>query len=154
MLDSITTRIASIEDLDSLTSLFDAYRVFYRQESNSSAARHFLNQRIQRQESVILIAERGGVAVGFTQLYPAFSSVRMTPIWILNDLYVSSAARGCGCGRQLLSAAEHVANDRGVAGLMLETETTNAAAQRLYLSQGWSLDSNQHFSLDIPRQDD
>lgn len=147
----VTTRHATEADLDALAELFDAYRVFYRQDSDKAAARDFLAQRLSHQESVILIAEQNGQAVGFTQLYPSFSSVRMKPVWILNDLYVDDAARGSGCGKALLHAAERMAAERGAAGLMLETEASNRVAQQLYHGQGWSLDSNQHFSLDIPR---
>jgi len=32
--------------------------------------------------------------MGFAQLYPSFSSVSMKRLWILNDLFVSSEARG------------------------------------------------------------
>jgi len=81
---SIITSRATLDDLDGLAALFDAYRVFYRQAADRALARAFIEERLQRGESVIFIArDAAGEAVGFTQLYPAFSSVSARRIWIL-----------------------------------------------------------------------
>jgi hypothetical protein len=49
---------------------------FYEQQSDISLAQDFVRERIEKSESVILIAqEDGGDAVGFTQLYPSLSSL-------------------------------------------------------------------------------
>ena len=80
---------AERDDLDDLVPLFDGYRQFYGQRSDLAAARAFLRERIERDESVIYLAyTEPGEAAGFTQLYPSFSSVSLKPLWILNDLYV------------------------------------------------------------------
>ncbi|MGI8561687.1 MAG: hypothetical protein ACR2J7_09720 [Luteimonas sp.] len=55
---SIVVRRADIADLDALVPLFDAYRVFYQQDSDPATARDFLDARLRRGESVILLAER------------------------------------------------------------------------------------------------
>jgi len=84
---------ATTDHIDSLVRLFDAYRQFYGQSSDPAAARNFLTERLQREESVIYLALHGDEGCGFTQLYPAFSSVAMRRIWILNDLFVPPEAR-------------------------------------------------------------
>lgn len=68
---------ASVENVKIIAPLFDAYRVFYEQESNIDAAVAFLYERLSKNESTIFIAFVNDVAVGFTQLYPIFSSVSL-----------------------------------------------------------------------------
>lgn len=73
--------------LNELAVLFDDYRVFYRKESNLEGAKGFLSERILKKESVIFVALLEEKLVGFTQLYPLFSSTNMMPIWLLNDFF-------------------------------------------------------------------
>ena len=132
---------AAIRDLDDVVPLFDGYRQFYGRRSDLAAARKFLAERIERDESVIYLAYTGPrEAAGFTQLYPSFSSVSLQPLWILNDLFVSSDLRRGGVGRALLERARQHAVDTGAKGLVLSTGVTNKAAQTLYESCGWQRD--------------
>jgi ribosomal protein S18 acetylase RimI-like enzyme len=135
-------RQAGPADVDLVAPLFDAYRQFYRQPSDLALAREFLAERLDRQESVIFLAERDGCAVGFVQLYPLFSSTAARPrrLWLLNDLFVAAAVRGGGVGRALLDRARRLAEETGAVGLELATARTNLAAQRLYQSLGYRLD--------------
>jgi GNAT superfamily N-acetyltransferase len=80
--------------LDDLALLFDAYRVFYKKESDLSAAQVFLRERLTKNQSVVFMVYDGSRAVGFTQLYPLFSSVNMAAVWLLNDLFVDPTYRG------------------------------------------------------------
>ena len=87
-------RKAGINDLDDISKLFDSYRVFYRKESNLEQAKNFLQERISENDSKIFIAENtASEIVGFTQLYPLFSSTRMQKLWLLNDLFVDAKHR-------------------------------------------------------------
>jgi hypothetical protein len=79
---SLAIRPATADDLDALAPLFDAYRVFYSQPSDLPRARDFLEQRLARAQSAVLLAHLEGSAAGFTQLYPLFSSVRTAPVWL------------------------------------------------------------------------
>ena len=135
-------RQAGPADVDLVAPLFDAYRQFYRQPSDLALAREFLAERLDRQESVIFLAERDGCAVGFVQLYPLFSSTAARPrrLWLLNDLFVAAAVRGGGVGRALLDRARRLAEETGAVGLELATARTNVGAQRLYQSLGYRLD--------------
>ena len=138
---TLSVRTADIHDLDRLAPLFDAYRQFYGQAPDLRGARNFLAARFAHHESLLLLCERGGNAVGFTQLYPLFSSVRMARTYLLNDLFVASVARRSGVGRVLLEAAAKQARALGAAGLSLSTALDNAAAQALYESLGWVRDT-------------
>ena len=50
-----------------------------------------------------------------------------TPIWILNDLYVSDHARKRGVGRALIERAKRLAQDTGAEKMMLDTEKPEEA---------------------------
>ena len=144
-------RRATISDLDDAAPLFDAYRQFYGQRSDVAAARAFLNERLRRDESVIFLAvadEDGGEALGFTQLYPSFSSVSLKRLWVLNDLFVGPSVRRGGVGRRLLDRAREWAIETGAKGLVLATAVDNSKAQALYESCGWQRDDEfQHYHL-------
>ena len=139
---TIAVKVAGIEELDLLVPLFDAYRQFYRKASDLEGARHFLKARIERAESVVLLAMEGASAIGFTLLYPSFSSAAMARIFILNDLFVSPAARRRGLGADLLDAAVKYARGEGAVRMVLSTETTNVTAQALYEKSGWKRELN------------
>lgn len=134
---SVEVRRAEARDLDALVPLFDAYRQFYGQPSDLPRAWAFLAERFLHRQSTVFLAEAGGRAVGFTQLYPSFSSTRTAPLLILNDLYVAPDARRSGAARALLVAAEAFARAEGAAGLTLSTGVENRPAQALYEAMGW-----------------
>jgi len=141
-------RRAGLADLDDLAPLFDGYRQFYGQRSDLAGARAFLAERLRRDESVIFVAYADESALGFTQLYPSFSSVSVKRLWILNDLFVSPAARRGGVGRRLLERAREWAVETDAKGLTLTTALTNTAARSLYESCGWRLDDEfAHYQL-------
>ena len=136
---------ATLDDLPALVPLFDAYRMFYRQPSDPVLARAFLRERLSLRESVIVLARRGNSdeGLGFTQLYPCFSSVAARRLWILNDLFVRTSARRQGVGCALLREAERHAKACAAVRLVLSTEADNLAAQALYESAGWELDRDR-----------
>lgn len=129
---------AQIEHLDRLAELFDGYRVFYKQPTDVEKARAFLKERIENDESVIFTVEtEDGQLLGFTQLYPLFSSVSAQRTWLLNDLFVAKHARRKGVAQMLMEAARVFAVDTGAKGLSLETGTDNTDAQALYEKLGY-----------------
>jgi ribosomal protein S18 acetylase RimI-like enzyme len=143
---SMNIRQAHLADLDALAPLFDGYRVFYGQDSDVPAARAFLEERMQNKESTIFLAESDGeavlpVPVGFTQLYPIFSSVQMKRSLLLNDLYVHPDHRGKGYSKALLERSKELARHTNAAGLHLETQITNTIGNRLYPATGFELEN-------------
>jgi ribosomal protein S18 acetylase RimI-like enzyme len=145
-----TVRRATLDDLDRLAPLFDSYRQFYGQQSDLIVARRFLNDRLARNESVVLIAKNlAGAAVGFVQLYPTFSSILAALMYVLSDLYVVPEARRRGVGTLLLTSAIETARAAGAGRLELATAITNAHAQRLYEALGWQRDEFYLYGLSL-----
>ncbi|MBB6637215.1 GNAT family N-acetyltransferase [Cohnella thailandensis] len=143
---------ATIAELEDVAALFNEYRIFYGQESDPDGAKKFLFDRFEHGESVIFIArdEEGGQAIGFTQLYPSFSSVSMKRIWILNDLFVTEKRRKRGAAQSLLQAAEEYAVRTKSKGLELATAPDNERAQRLYVNNGYKKDEEfYHYYLHV-----
>jgi len=136
-----TVRQANVADLDLLVPLFDGYRQFYRFPSDPERGRRFLLDRFEHNQSVIFLALDGGAAVGFTQLYPSFSSGAMARLFVLNDLFVAPEARGRGAGKALLDAAAEYGRRVGALRLVLSTEVTNTTAQAVYEKAGWKRDT-------------
>ncbi len=141
--------LAGLEHLEEVSRLFDQFRIFYQQPSNLEAARRFLQERFQNNDSTIFLAgNKGGHMVGFTQLYPSFSSVSMKRTWILNDLFVESAWRNKGIANLLMSAAEEYAQKTGAIRIVLATQISNLSAQSLYQSRGYTKDEEfYHYGL-------
>lgn len=134
--------LATLNDLDDLAPLFDAYRQFYGFPPDPTTARTFLEARLARGESVILLArDADRRATGFVQLYPTFSSLTPGPSFILNDLFVVPGARRSGIATALLRAAETHARASGAVNMTLSTAVTNHTAQRLYERLGWIRDT-------------
>lgn len=128
---------AHFEHLEEVSKLFDRYRVFYKQPSDLEAARAFMQERFQKSDSTVFVARDGEILVGFTQLYPSFSSVAMKRVWILNDLFVKEEYRKRGAAKLLMSAVENFARETGAVKINLSTAISNVAAQSLYKSFGY-----------------
>lgn len=142
--------IASSANIAQLFPLFDAYRVFYNQISNPEASKKFLKERFVKKDSAIFLcldaSKRG---LGFTQLYPSFSSVSMQRTYILNDLFVAADARKKGIGEALMEFAKEYAKSNGSKGLTLETDIDNPA-QKLYKKLGWKKDTHvNHYTWEV-----
>lgn len=136
---------ATISDLDQVVSLFEAYRVWYRKEADLEKATTFIKSRLTLEDSVILIALHEGQAVGFTQLYPSFSSTRMARLWILNDLFVDDKYRGQHISVQLIDAAKNHCKKTDGCGILLETEQSNSIGNKLYPRTGFDLEENNFY---------
>ena len=143
---------ATIEDLDGVSNLFNFYRMFYNQESDLEGAKTYIKQRIEKEESVIFVVKDERNYLGFTQLYPTFSSISMKRAWILNDLYVDVQARKQGVGEMLLHKAKEFAIETGAKSLSLSTAPDNYSAQKLYEKNGYEKDATfYHYELDLAK---
>nr|WP_106779368.1 GNAT family N-acetyltransferase [Lysinibacillus timonensis] len=131
---------STIEDLEGVSNLFNSYRMFYEQDLDLEGARLYIEERIKRNESVIFVVKDDQKYVGFTQLYPTFSSISMKRAWILNDLYVNVEARKQGIGEMLLQKAKDFAIETGAKSISLSTASDNYSAQRLYEKNGYIRD--------------
>ncbi|MFB8373443.1 GNAT family N-acetyltransferase [Paenibacillus taichungensis] len=160
-------RRAELSDVNGVAQLFNEYRMFYDQLTDLNGANEYIRERMERNESVILIAESEveiekeeeysltdklltGDFGGFVQLYPSFSSVSMRTIWVLNDLYVHADHRQRGIARKLLHAARQWGYESGAVRIVLSTAISNKKAQALYESEGYTLDTKfMYYELQI-----
>ena len=161
---------ATFNHLSDVANLFNDYRVFYRQPSDVKSSEAFIQERLWKEDSVILVATTGdsgwesgygdndneNVLLGFAQLYPSFSSVSMKRLYVLNDLYVCADARKQGIGTALLQHAQSFAADESECkGLVLATAKDNVAAQRLYEQVGFERDEVFfHYGWNVPSSSD
>ncbi len=134
-------RQAEIDDLKSISNLFNAYRIFYGEKSDIDGAEKFIFERFKNLDSIIFIAETDeGNAIGFAQLYPSFSSVAMKKVYILNDLFVNEKFRKQGAGFMLLKNVLSYVEKFNCARVTLTTEVSNKNAQSLYEKVGFKFD--------------
>ena len=145
---AIEVRQAVFADLEALSTLLDDYRRFYGRTSDMAAARAFLQARFEHGQSVVFLALDGATPVGFTQLYPSFSSVSLARVLILNDLFVVPTHRRAGVGARLLDAAAAYARAMGAVRLSLNTDVQNTTAQALYEAKGWKRDQ-EYFAFHL-----
>lgn len=125
-------------EYEALLPLIAAYQRFYEvadvdEQRNRAFFRRFL---APSEEGMLLGARDGDELVGYACLYWHFSSTQAVETVLMNDLFVSEAARGRGAGRALIDASAAVARRRGAAQLEWSTAPGNVTAQRLYDSTG------------------
>ena len=99
-----------------------------------------IRKAIRADDADFLLAERGGVVVGFALVgyagwTPEFSCVLPHRYARLEDLAVDEAVRGQGVGGELLAAAKRWARNRRLEYLELNVLAQNESAIRLYESQ-------------------
>ena len=141
---------ATTKDLVGVSNLFNLYRVFYKQTSCLDSARNYIEKRLESKDSVIFVVKDEDQYVGFTQLYPTYSSISMKKAWILNDLYVDAEARKKGIGEILLQKVKDYAVETEANSVSLSTAIDNFSAQRLYEKNGYNRDMQfYHYELDL-----
>ncbi|HUN30143.1 MAG TPA: GNAT family N-acetyltransferase [Alphaproteobacteria bacterium] len=133
----ITVRRASARDIDVLLPLVRSYRVFYQQTPDDDGERRFIGKHLRDGTSALFFASAAGFALGFVQLFESWSTVRLAPVLILEDLYVEPQFRRRGIGRMLIDAALAYARESGAAAMFLETAVENERAQQVYEREGW-----------------
>tara|TARA_B100000575_G_scaffold57829_1_gene43650 strand:+ start:6818 stop:7261 length:444 start_codon:yes stop_codon:yes gene_type:complete len=138
-------REAKKKDIDNLSILFNSYREFYGKESDMIIAKKFIESRINLKDSRIFVCELKDDLVGFVQLYPIFSSTRVSKYWILNDLFVNKENRGRGFSKFLIKRAQKLVVMSNACGMLLETEKTNIIGNKLYPSTGFQEYNESNF---------
>jgi ribosomal protein S18 acetylase RimI-like enzyme len=131
-------RPAAEGDLDDLVRLFRAYLDFYERPHPADRARGYLAERLEGGDSVVLVAEGQAGLVGFAQCYPTWSSLELSALWVLEDLFVTPSARRSGVGAALLETVVTAAEVASACEVVLETQHANAAAIALYERFGFT----------------
>jgi GNAT superfamily N-acetyltransferase len=140
--------------LSLILGLFDEYRQHHAQPPNPEGGRVFLAERLERRDSVIFFASEGSGsfqrALGFTQIYPAWSSVWLKRIWILNDLYVHPEFRRRGIARALHARVRQHAVETKARGLAFSTASESEAVRHLCDTLGYRCDEqSRHLFLRV-----
>ena len=143
-------RDAKLSDLKNLSVLFNSYRMFYGKESDIRVAEEFLKSRIENKDSKIFICEFNNKLSGFVQLYPIFSSTRVSKYWLLNDLFVDINKRGKGYSKLLIERSKKLVIESKACGMMLETEKSNDIGNLLYPSTGFKKNELCNFYEWVP----
>jgi GNAT superfamily N-acetyltransferase len=134
----ITVQRATRSDVEALLPLVRAYRVFYGQTPDAASERRFIGKHLRDATSTIFFASDGSRVLGFVQIFEVWSTVRLAPVLILEDLFVEPDSRGQGIARALIDAAIAFAREVGAAGMFLETAASNERAQQVYERAGWA----------------
>jgi ribosomal protein S18 acetylase RimI-like enzyme len=84
----------------------------------------------------VLVALAGDEVVGSLVMNVTFPASELSLALYIRDLYVAKVARRCGVGQMLVRAATHLRASEGFSALEWTTDSTNAAARRLYEACG------------------
>jgi len=130
---------ATPADIPALSELLSA---LFSQEAeftpNSEAQAKGLNQIIGNPEvGAVLVAREGGQVVGMVNLLFTVSTALGGQVALLEDMVVSSQARGAGVGSELLDQAISFARAQGCKRITLLTDRENESAQRFYDKKGF-----------------
>ena len=143
-------RKATLKDLDQLAPLFDKYRVYLKQKSDLPKVREYLKERITKNDSVIFLSfavlndSKKEVLMGFAQMYPAFSSLHLSRVWSLSDIFVELRFRRQNVGANLIEKCQELSKDTKSCGITLETDKTNVIGNRMYPQSGFILDQEHN----------
>ena len=143
-------REAKLSDLENLSGLFNSYRMFYGKKSDLKVANEFLRSRIENKDSKIFVCDLNNELSGFVQLYPIFSSTRVSKYWLLNDLFVDIEKRGKGYSKLLIDRSKELVIESKACGMMLETEKSNDIGNMLYPSTGFKKNELCNFYEWVP----
>tara|TARA_B100001059_G_C17757349_1_gene540714 strand:+ start:769 stop:1212 length:444 start_codon:yes stop_codon:yes gene_type:complete len=143
-------REAKLSDLENLSDLFNSYRMFYGKKSDIKVAKEFLRSRIKNKDSKIFVCDLNNELSGFVQLYPIFSSTRVSKYWLLNDLFVHINKRGEGYSKLLIEKSKELVIESEACGMMLETEKSNEIGNILYPSTGFKKNELCNFYEWVP----
>jgi ribosomal protein S18 acetylase RimI-like enzyme len=132
-------RVAGME-VPSVASLFDEYRRMCGYPSERSAVLTYIRECVAGGEVIALTAcdaSRPLDLLGFTLLYPSFSSMRLRRTWHIQDMYVVPRARRRGIGRMLMEHAVKFARQNGSEHITLLSPEENEAFSSLSTSLGF-----------------
>lgn len=138
-------REAISSDTKELSVLFNNHRVLHKGHDDVKACEEYLSERIKNKESIIFVAENNNEIVGFTQLYPLFSSTNLKRLWLLNDLFVAQNHRGKRISVLLIDKAKKLCKETNAHGIILETDKSNIVGNKLYPKTGFKLDTEHNF---------
>lgn len=136
MRPAVRVRLATSEDAPLLLPMFEAfYGKYFRPKTVEAIREHMAAASAV---DLVLIAEEGGLPVGFASLRLIPQIESDSPHAELSDLFVEEPRRRQGIGRALTAFAERIARERGSPRIFLHTGFDNLAAQAFYRRIGFT----------------
>jgi GNAT superfamily N-acetyltransferase len=138
-------------DLDHLLPLMREYCDFYNVSPSDEALLALARALITdpEREGVQLIARSGEDAVGFATIYWSWATTIAARIGVMNDLFVTPAARGTGAADALIRVCVDECRQHGAAKLTWQTALDNERAQRVYERIGAERSQWVDYSLEV-----
>lgn len=131
---------AELWNLELILPLFEQYRREQGMKDNPERALTFLANRIHFSESIVFLAVCDQQAVGFAQLYPRLSSLKLQRYWQLTDLFVSQVANRQHIQHELLRKSHEFVNFTQSNLLVVEAVQEQC---HFWQAQGFKLNSNK-----------
>lgn len=122
-------------DLPELLPLMRSYCDFYEvapSDGDLLAMSRALMADPKREGVQLIGRDSDGAAVGFATVFWSWSTLSAARIGVMNDLFVTPAARGSGIAQALIDACLDRARQHGAGSLSWQTARDNARAQALY----------------------
>ena len=118
---------------------FDRRRFIAPSDDAESGYAWFLGTQLDRNDGAVLVAERGGVVVGYAWagIEPHSWKELRARCAYLHDIVVTPEARRDGVARALLDAVVAWSREQRMPRLVLWTAEANAPAQRLFAAHGF-----------------
>jgi GNAT superfamily N-acetyltransferase len=136
--------IVTEDDLPDLLPLMRGYCDFYEvdppDERLLDLARVLIADPEQQGLQLIARDDGDGRAIGFATIFWTWSTLSADRLGVMNDLFVSEAARGGGVADALIAACAEQCRERGVPELAWQTAKTNLRAQAVYQRVGAARD--------------
>jgi GNAT superfamily N-acetyltransferase len=133
--DRVEVAIVTTESqIDRLLPLMRGYCDFYRVQPSDTALAALSRALIAdpTREGVQFIASGGGEDLGFATLFWSWETTGAGRIGVMNDLFVTPAARGRGVGAALINACLERCRVHGAIRMVWQTAVDNLAAQAVY----------------------
>ena len=118
---------------------FDRRRFVQPAGTPEAGYAHFLGTQLDADDAIVLVAERGGAAVGYAYagIEPFSWKELRDAAGFVHDIVVDEQERRTGVAGALMEAAIAWVREQGVASVMLWTAAPNEGAQRLFEKLGF-----------------
>ena len=130
--DNLVVREAVNQDVESIIRVFKTTYL-----KDESWARSALRRLLATSNYVMLVAELGGIVVGYADYYVLPSIWEKWNEATVNYLFVHKDYQGKGIGSKLLEEVVKRADKVGIAEIHVATEKGNEQAIRLYKKHGF-----------------
>lgn len=136
-ISSTTVRAARPDDFAQWKSLWNGYNAFYGRTDGTALPEQVTNTTWSRffdayEPMHAVVAERAERLVGLAHFLLHRSTISVTSVCYLQDLFTVESARGQGVGRALIEEVYRIAAHAGCHRVYWQTHETNAQAIELY----------------------